>query len=85
MAKYGAAPHFTTHIDVLHKTENIALARIGYERNAADKDGVDYHSLIKMDGEWKVISKLFQTSEKRSGLSLPGREVHFRQHDGGGS
>ncbi|NIG52529.1 nuclear transport factor 2 family protein [Chitinophaga sp. Cy-1792] len=63
--KHGAAPHFSTHIDILDKTENTALARIRYERNAADKDGVDYHSLIKVKGEWKVISKLFQISVKQ--------------------
>ncbi|SHL23122.1 AtzH-like domain-containing protein [Chryseobacterium polytrichastri] len=64
VTKYGAAPHITAHIDILHKTEDIALARIEYERNAADKNGVDYHSLIKVNGEWKVISKLFQIPVK---------------------
>ncbi len=62
--KHGNAPYFTTHIDILDKTENTALARIKYEKNAADKDGIDYHSLIKIAGEWKIISKLFQISVK---------------------
>ncbi|NIF06597.1 nuclear transport factor 2 family protein [Chryseobacterium sp. Tr-659] len=59
--KHGTAPHIKTHIDILHTTDRIALARIEYERNAADKNGMDYHALIKVNDEWKIISKLFQT------------------------
>ncbi|MDN3692406.1 nuclear transport factor 2 family protein [Chryseobacterium tructae] len=61
VAKHGKAPNIKTHIDILHKTDRIALARIVYEKNAAEKDGMDYHALIKVEGKWKVISKLFQT------------------------
>ncbi|MGG5210108.1 nuclear transport factor 2 family protein [Chryseobacterium sp. MIQD13] len=64
VAKHGAAPHLAAHIDILDKTENTALARVGYERNAAGKEGIDYHSLIKVGGEWKVISKLFHIPVK---------------------
>jgi len=59
--KHGIAPNIKVNIDVLHKTNDIAVARIGYENNAAGKDGVDYHSLIKVNEEWKIVSKLFQT------------------------
>jgi hypothetical protein len=59
--KHGMAPGIKVNIDVLHKANDIALARIGYENNAAGKDGVDYHSLIRVNNEWKIISKLFQT------------------------
>ncbi|MBV8325046.1 nuclear transport factor 2 family protein [Chryseobacterium sp.] len=61
VAKHGAASNIKTHIDILHTTDHIALARIMYEKNAAGKDGMDYHALIKVEGKWKVISKLFQT------------------------
>ncbi|MBC9914527.1 nuclear transport factor 2 family protein [Chitinophaga varians] len=64
VARHGSAPHLKARVEVLHKSENIALARLEYENNAAGKDGVDYHSLIKIKGEWKVIAKLFQTLEK---------------------
>ncbi|NML38557.1 nuclear transport factor 2 family protein [Chitinophaga sp. G-6-1-13] len=64
VARHGAAPHLKARIEVLHKAGNIALVRVEYENNAAGKDGVDYHSLIKINGEWRVIAKLFQTFEK---------------------
>ncbi|WP_162903107.1 nuclear transport factor 2 family protein [Taibaiella koreensis] len=64
VARHGSAPHLNTRIEILHKAENIALVRVEYEKNAANKDGMDYHSLIKVNGEWKVIAKLFQTFEK---------------------
>lgn len=64
VAKHGSAPHLKAHIDVLHKTGSTALARVEYEENAAGKDGIDYHSLLKIKGEWVVISKLFHVYEK---------------------
>lgn len=60
VTKHGSAPHLVAHIDILYKAKDIALARIVYERNAAEKDGEDLHSLIRVNGEWKIISKLFQ-------------------------
>ncbi len=60
VTKHGQAPHITAHIDILYKAKDIALARIVYERNAAEKNGEDLHSLIRINGEWKIISKLFQ-------------------------
>lgn len=60
VTKHGSAPNIETHIDVLYKADDIALARIVYEKNAANKNGQDLHSLIRIDDEWKVIAKLFQ-------------------------
>lgn len=60
VSKYGSAPSLVAHIDILYKADNIALARVIYEKNAANKNGQDLHSLIKVDGQWKVIAKLFE-------------------------
>ena len=57
--KFGAAPNIKTNLTVLHKTPTTAIVRIEMEHDAADEDFTDYHSLIKVNGEWKVVSKLF--------------------------
>ncbi|MBB5622880.1 ACT domain-containing protein [Pedobacter cryoconitis] len=62
--RHGSAPDLKAHIDVLHKTTTTALGRIEYEGNAAGKDGIDYHSLLKIKGEWVVISKVFHVYDK---------------------
>ena len=54
-----------THIDVLDITPTTAVARVTLEYDFAGTDPVrtqyttDYHSLIKVDGKWVVIAKLF--------------------------
>lgn len=63
IAKYGSAPEIKTRIDILNKVGNMALARITYEKNAAGKDGTDFHALMKVDGQWKIITKLFHIAE----------------------
>ncbi|MCA1920470.1 MAG: nuclear transport factor 2 family protein [Flavobacterium piscis] len=62
--KFGAAPNIKTNLTVLHKTPTTAIVRIEMEHDAADEDFTDYHSLIKINGEWKVISKLFHLYTK---------------------
>lgn len=62
--KLGAAPNIKTHLTVLHKTPTTAIVRVEMERDAADEDFTDYHSLIKVDGEWKVVAKLFHLYSK---------------------
>ena len=57
--KFGAAPNIKTNLTVLHKTPTTATVRIEMEHDAADEDFTDYHSLIKINGEWKVVAKLF--------------------------
>ncbi|MBB5638975.1 hypothetical protein HDF26_001217 [Pedobacter cryoconitis] len=64
VAKHGPAPELKTQIDVLHKTATTATGRVEYEKNAAGKDGIDYHSLLKINGEWVIISKVFHVYEK---------------------
>ena len=62
--KFGAAPNIKTHLTVLHKTPTTAIVRVEMESDAADEDFTDYHSLIKVDGAWKVVSKLFHQYSK---------------------
>lgn len=62
--KFGAAPNIKTNLTVLHKTPTTAIVRIEMEHDAADEDFTDYHSLIKIKGEWKVVAKLFHLYSK---------------------
>lgn len=62
--KFGGAPNIKTNLTVLHKTPTIAVVRIEMEHDAADEDFTDFHSLIKIDGTWKVVSKLFHLYDK---------------------
>lgn len=62
--EFGAAPNIKTHLDVLHKTPTTAVVRIEMEADAANEDFTDYHSLIKIEGEWKVVAKLFHLYKK---------------------
>lgn len=62
--KFGAAPNIKTNITVLHKTPTTAVVRIEMEHDAADEDFTDFHSLIKIDGAWKVVAKLFHLYDK---------------------
>lgn len=62
--KFGAAPNIKTNLTVLHKTPTTAVIRIEMEHDAADEDFTDFHSLIKIDGAWKVVAKLFHLYDK---------------------
>lgn len=64
VGKFGAAPNIKTNLTVLHKTPTTAIVRIEMEHDAADEDFTDYHSLIKINGEWKVVAKLFHLYTK---------------------
>lgn len=62
--EFGAAPNIKTNLTVLHKTPTTAVVRVEMESDAANDDFTDYHSLIKIDGEWKVVAKLFHLYNK---------------------
>ncbi|MHC2108885.1 nuclear transport factor 2 family protein [Methylobacterium sp. CM6246] len=57
--KSGKAPNMRTRIDVLAITPTTAVARVDMENDANGADYTDFHTLIKQDGQWKVIAKLF--------------------------
>lgn len=57
--QFGAAPESQVHVDVLAVTPSTAAVRIDMEGAADGTDYTDFHALIKQDGQWKVIAKLF--------------------------
>jgi hypothetical protein len=57
--QFGAAPDSRVHVDVLAITPSTAVVRIDMEGAADGTDYTDFHALIKQNGEWKVIAKLF--------------------------
>ena len=62
--EFGEAPNIKTNLTVLHKTPTTAIVRVEMESDAANEDFTDYHSLIKVDGAWKVVAKLFHLYSK---------------------
>lgn len=55
----GPAPDLKSRIDILDVEETIASVRISLENDAYGESYTDYHQLLKVDGEWKVMGKLF--------------------------
>lgn len=47
-----------TRVDILDIAGSIAVARITIE-GWHGQDFVDYHELVKQDGEWKIVAKVF--------------------------
>nr|WP_316620203.1 nuclear transport factor 2 family protein [uncultured Ruminococcus sp.] len=55
---FGAAPETTARVDVLSIEGTAAVARVTLE----DWHGLaftDFHSLVKEEGEWKILAKVF--------------------------
>lgn len=57
--KNGKAPNISTRLDVLAITPTTAVVRIDMERDAIGADYNDFLTLIKLDGRWQVIAKVF--------------------------
>ncbi|KAF9881993.1 hypothetical protein CkaCkLH20_00029 [Colletotrichum karsti] len=57
----GEAPRMKARVDVLAITPTTAVVRVDMEQDAAGNNYTDFHSLLKFDGEWKIISKVFHT------------------------
>jgi len=53
-----------SHVTILDKTTTIATVRNEVEANATGDNFTEYHSLIKVDNEWKIMSKLFHKYDK---------------------
>lgn len=56
----GADKNGSSRIDVLDTTENTAVVRVVIE-NWHGLTFTDYHSLMKIDGEWKIVAKVYHT------------------------
>ncbi|RKH47893.1 nuclear transport factor 2 family protein [Corallococcus sicarius] len=61
--KNGKAPDITTRLDVLAITPTTAVVRVDMEKDAVGADYNDFLTLIKVDGDWKVIAKVFHQFE----------------------
>ena len=55
----GKAPDITTRLDVLAITPTPAVVRVDMEQDAIGADYNDYLTLIRIDGAWKVIAKVY--------------------------
>lgn len=55
----GKAPNITTRLDVLAITPSTAVVRVDMEQDAIGADYNDYLTLIRIDGAWKVIAKVY--------------------------
>ncbi|KPY89177.1 nuclear transport factor 2 family protein [Pseudomonas syringae group genomosp. 7] len=55
----GNAPDIATRLDVLAITPTTAVVRVDMEKDAIGADYNDYLTLIKIDGTWKVIAKVY--------------------------
>lgn len=56
----GADKNGKARIDVLDTTEDTAVVRVVIE-NWHGLTFTDYHSLMKLDGEWKIVAKVYHT------------------------
>lgn len=56
--KFGAAPETKARVDVLSIEGTAATVRVVIE-NWHGLSFTDFHSLLKLDGKWQVIAKVF--------------------------
>lgn len=60
----GTAPDIKTRIDVLAITPTTAVVRVDMEKDAIGADYTDFHTLIKLDGAWRIIAKTYHMYER---------------------
>ncbi|XXF79296.1 nuclear transport factor 2 family protein [Myxococcaceae bacterium GXIMD 01537] len=61
--KNGKAPDIKTRLDVLAITPTTAVVRVDMEKDAIGADYNDFLTLIRIDGAWKVIAKVYHQFE----------------------
>jgi Putative lumazine-binding len=59
----GTAPEIKTRVDVLAITPTTAVVRVDMEKDAIGADYTDFHTLIKLDGTWHIIAKVYHMYE----------------------
>lgn len=59
----GKAPAIQTRIDVLAITPTTAVVRVDMEQDAIGADYTDFHTLLKQEGSWRVIAKVYHQYE----------------------
>lgn len=61
--KSGTAPGIRTRLDVLAITPTTAVVRVDMENDAIGADYMDLHTLIKLDGTWHIVAKVYHMYE----------------------
>ena len=61
---YGPAKEVRARVDVLDMTATTAVVKVTMENDAQGGDFTDFHSLLKLDGRWAVIAKLYHMYDK---------------------
>ena len=61
--KNGTASDIKTRIDVLAITPTTAVVRVDMEKDAIGADYTDFHTLIKINGTWRIIAKVYHMYE----------------------
>lgn len=56
----GASPNARARLDILAIAPTAAVVRVDMEGDVMGASFHDYLSLLKIDGQWKIISKVFQ-------------------------
>lgn len=79
--KNGTAPDIKTRLDVLAITPTTAVVRVDMEKDAIGADYTDFHTLIKLDGTWHIIAKVYHMYEKKwpVGRHIAIRKEMFRE------
>jgi hypothetical protein len=54
----GAAVDVVTHVTIIEVVETVAIVRVDAD-NWTDHRFTDFFTLLKVDGEWKVMNKVF--------------------------
>ena len=57
--KNGTASDIKTRIDILAITPTTAVVRVDMEKDAIGSNYTDLHTLIKLNGTWQIIAKVY--------------------------
>lgn len=57
--QHGASSEIKVRLDVLDITPTTAVVRVDMEKDAMGADYTDFHTLIKLDGKWQIVGKVF--------------------------
>jgi hypothetical protein len=60
--KNGALSKVTSVNSILHQTSNTASVLADLKNTSLNHNSTDYLSLMKINGEWKIISKVYHLS-----------------------
>ncbi|MGV1795134.1 nuclear transport factor 2 family protein [Rhizobium sp. A37_96] len=59
----GTAREIKVRLDILGITPTTAVVRVDMEKDAIGADYTDLHTLIKIDGKWQIIAKVYHMYE----------------------